>query len=76
MDRFGEVLEREPPRAKIRVPRAAVAKTLAAILAEHMIVDVAVEDPPLEEVIASLYASVDDAQAARERSAEKNPVSQ
>ncbi len=76
MDRFGEVLEREPPRAKIRVPRAAVAKTLAAILAEHMIVDVAVEDPPLEEVIASLYASVDDAQAAREAQPEKSSVSQ
>ncbi len=76
MDRFGDVLEREPPRAKIRVPRAAVAKTLAAILAEHMIEDVAVEDPPLEEVIADLYASVDDAQAARERPPAEDPVSQ
>lgn len=75
MDRFGEVLEREPPRAKIRVPRAAVAKTLAAILAEHMIVDVAVEDPPLEEVIANLYASVDDAQAKRDKSPASSPVS-
>ena len=44
MDRFGEVLEREPPRAKIRVPRADVAKTLAAILNEHTIEDVVVED--------------------------------
>jgi len=76
MDRFGEVLEREPPRAKIRVPRADVAKTLAAILDEHMIVDVAVEDPPLEEVIASLYASVDSAQAEKDRSPEDSPVSQ
>jgi len=75
MDRFGEVLEREPPRAKIRVPRAAVAKTLAAILAEHMIVDVAVEDPPLEEVIANLYARVDDAQAERDRLPVSKPVS-
>lgn len=75
MDRFGEVLEREPPRAKIRVGRADVARTLAAILAEHMIVDVAVEDPPLEEVIANLYASVDDAQAARDRLPENRPVS-
>ncbi|MDP6553828.1 MAG: ABC transporter ATP-binding protein [Pirellulaceae bacterium] len=76
MDRFGEVLQREPPRAKIRVPRTEVAKTLAAILDEHMIVDVAVEDPPLEEVIASLYARVDDAQAEKDRSPENSPVSQ
>ena len=76
MDRFGEVLQREPPRAKIRVPRTEVAKTLAAILDEHMIVDVAVEDPPLEEVIESLYARVDDAQAERGRSPENSPVSQ
>ena len=75
MDRFGEVLEREPPRAKIRVPRADVAKTLAAILNEHMIEDVVVEDPPLEEVIASLYASVDDAQGEKDRSPENSPVS-
>jgi ABC-2 type transport system ATP-binding protein len=74
MDRFGEVLEREPPRAKIRVPRADVAKTLAAILNEHAIEDVVVEDPPLEEVIASLYASVDEARA-EDRSAENSPVS-
>ena len=74
MDRFGEVLEREPPRAKIRVPRADVAKTLAAILNEHTIEDVVVEDPPLEEVIASLYASVDEARA-EDRSAENSPVS-
>jgi len=76
MDRFGEVLEREPPRAKIRVPRADVAKTLAAILNQHVIEDVVVEDPPLEEVIASLYASVDDAQEERDRSPENSPVSQ
>jgi ABC-2 type transport system ATP-binding protein len=76
MDRFGEVLEREPPRAKIRVPRADVAKTLAAILNEHIIEDVVVEDPPLEEVIASLYASVDEAQAKQDRSPENSPVSQ
>jgi ABC-2 type transport system ATP-binding protein len=74
MDRFGEVLEREPPRAKIRVSRADVAKTLAAILNEHAIEDVVVEDPPLEEVIASLYASVDEARA-EDRSAENSPVS-
>jgi ABC-type uncharacterized transport system ATPase subunit len=38
-----------------------VAKTLAAILAGHAIEDVAVEDPPLEEVIAELFAKTQSA---------------
>ncbi len=58
LDRFGEVLERQPPRAKLRLERAAVPRTLAAILAQHTIEDVVVEDPPLEEVIAGLFSRV------------------
>jgi ABC-2 type transport system ATP-binding protein len=54
--RFGEVLEIQPPRVKLRIDRSAVAGTLAAILAQHTIEDVAVEDPPLEEVIADLFS--------------------
>ena len=56
LDRFGRVLEIRPPRAKLRIERAAVTRTLAAILAQHSVEDVAVEDPPLEEVIAQVFA--------------------
>ena len=41
------------------IDRAAVARTLAAILAQHAVEDVSVEDPPLEEVIAQMFARVD-----------------
>jgi len=58
---YGAVLSEEPPRAKIRVERAAVAETLARILQQHPIEDVSVEDPPLEEVIADMFSQVDEA---------------
>lgn len=57
LDRFGEVLSREPPRAKLRVQRGVVAEVLPRILAAHEVQDVSVEDPPLEQVIAEVYAT-------------------
>jgi ABC-2 type transport system ATP-binding protein len=59
-ERFGEVLEIQPPRVKLRIQRSAVPAVLAAILAQHAIEDVAVEDPPLEEVIAALFRQVNE----------------
>jgi ABC-2 type transport system ATP-binding protein len=56
LSRYGAVLERMPPKVKLRVPRASVAKVLALVLAEHTLEDVGVEDPPLEEVIADAFA--------------------
>jgi ABC-2 type transport system ATP-binding protein len=56
--RWGEVIEAHPPRAKIRVERSKVAETLSAILSRHAIADVAVEEPPLEEVIAQVFSRV------------------
>ena len=39
----------EPPKVRLRIERRQVPTMLAAILDQHAIVDVAVEDPPLEE---------------------------
>ena len=61
LEQFGTLVERTPPRVRLRVERQQVAKTLAAILAGHAIEDVAVEDPPLEEVIAELFAKTQSA---------------
>ena len=36
--------------------RNGIATALAAILAQHTVEDVSVEDPPLEEVIAEMFA--------------------
>lgn len=58
---LGEVLEAQPPRLKLKIARAAVPRVLAQVLDSHPIEDVAVEDPPLEEVIASLFSEAAEA---------------
>ncbi len=63
LPQWGEVVEAQPPKAKLRVERAKVAETLSAILARHAIADVAVEELPLEEVIAKVFAQVADERA-------------
>ena len=55
LDRYGEVLASEPPQIKLRVERSVVPEVLSNILANHSVVDVSVEDPPLEEVIAEMF---------------------
>jgi len=54
--RYGEVLEVTEPKARLRVDRTAIAGVLSSVLANHTIEDVSVEDPPLEEVIAEMFA--------------------
>lgn len=60
LSRYGEVIEIQVPRAKLRVARVEVAKMLASVLDKCDVEDVSVEDPPLEEVIAELFTQVDD----------------
>jgi ABC-2 type transport system ATP-binding protein len=52
---FGDVLEVSPPRARLEVDRNQIASVLSTVLANYAIQDVTVEDPPLEDVIASLF---------------------
>jgi ABC-2 type transport system ATP-binding protein len=54
--RYGEMLTAEPPRIKLRVDRTVVPEVLSNILANHAVVDVNVEDPPIEQVIAEMFA--------------------
>lgn len=69
LDRYGEVLEREAPRAKIRVPRREVAEVMGSILRNHTIDDVTVEELPLEEVIAEMFSLVQKENGATSESA-------
>jgi len=58
LDRFGQLVEWQPPRAKLRIERAEIPRALATLLAQYTIEDVVVEDPPLDEVIADAFAKV------------------
>jgi ABC-2 type transport system ATP-binding protein len=72
LSKYGTVLEVAPPRARLQVDRGQIAAVLSTVLANHAIQDVSVEDPPLEDVIASLFTMTElhappggDADAAR-----------
>jgi ABC-2 type transport system ATP-binding protein len=56
LERYGELIASEPPSIKLRVDRGVVPEVLANILANHAVVDVSVEDPPLEDVIAEMFS--------------------
>ena len=57
LDQFGTVVERQPPRAKLEVPRHQIPEILAGLLAKYSIEDVVVQERPLEEVIAELFTN-------------------
>jgi ABC-2 type transport system ATP-binding protein len=66
LSRFGEVVESRPPKVKLRVDRPRVAEVLAAVLNEHVVSDVSVEDPPLEDVIAEMFTQAQEPAATAE----------
>ena len=55
LERFGEVTARNGPVADLRVDRARIADALAVILDKYSVIDVSVQDPPLESVIARVF---------------------
>jgi ABC-2 type transport system ATP-binding protein len=58
LSRYGEVVDENFPKVKLRVPRQKVTEVLGRILPSHPIEDVTVEDPPLEAVIAEVFSQV------------------
>ena len=57
LDEFGNVFDIAPPRAKVEVPRNKIPEVLTSLLSRFDIEDVAVQDRPLEEVIAEMFTS-------------------
>ena len=68
LDRIAPVEKLQPPKVIFRVPRLEVPQILSRTLNERQVVDVVVEDPPLEEIIAEVFsiASARSADQARE----------
>jgi ABC-2 type transport system ATP-binding protein len=58
LERFGEIVDIALPRVTLKCGRQQVSQVLAAILDQYQVEDIAVEDPPLEEVIAQLFHRV------------------
>lgn len=57
---LGVVLACEPPKARLRISRNKVTQTLSTLLSQGGVEDVGVEDAPLDEVIADMFAQVHD----------------
>jgi ABC-2 type transport system ATP-binding protein len=53
---YGEVESCEDGRYTLRVPKARTARVTERLLAELPVIDLLVEDPPIEEVIARVFA--------------------
>jgi ABC-2 type transport system ATP-binding protein len=58
LERFGELVQVDLPRVTLKCGKQQVSQILAAILNQYPVEDIAVEDPPLEEVIAQLFHRV------------------
>jgi ABC-2 type transport system ATP-binding protein len=55
LDRYGEITERAGPVVGLKVDRARVTEVLAAILDKYKVVDMSVQDPPLDQMIARVF---------------------
>ena len=53
---YGEVVESDVGRVKLRVARADTARVTAQLLADRDVTDLTVEDPPIEDVIELVFA--------------------
>lgn len=53
--RYGEVTRCEGPVADLKVERSRVAEVLGAILDRYTVLDVSVQDPPLDQMIAQVF---------------------
>jgi ABC-2 type transport system ATP-binding protein len=56
LDAYGDVLERDGDRAKLRVPKADTPRIAARLLSEQQVADLTIEDPPIEDVIELVFA--------------------
>src|SRR5262245_49850189 len=55
LERYGEVTERQGPVVDLKVDRDRMADVLAAILDQYTVIDISVQDPPLDQVIARVF---------------------
>ncbi len=53
---YGDVISREDAHVTLRVPKAETARVTERLLADLPVIDLLVEDPPIEEVIERVFA--------------------
>jgi ABC-2 type transport system ATP-binding protein len=56
LSRYGEVIHRDGDWVTLRVPKAETSSVTAQLLAQEQVLDLNVEDPPIEDVIELVFA--------------------
>jgi len=56
LDAYGEVLEQDGDRVKLRVEKTEAPRVAARLLSEHQVADLTIEEPPIEDVIELVFA--------------------
>jgi ABC-2 type transport system ATP-binding protein len=56
LDDYGEVVHRDGDRATLRVPKTETSRVAARLLSEHEVLDLTIEEPPIEDVIEMVFA--------------------
>jgi len=56
LDAYGEVLETDGDRVKLRVEKTEAPRVAARILSEQQVADLTIEEPPIEDVIELVFA--------------------
>ena len=56
LESFGEVIEQDGYRAKLRVPKADAPRIAERLLREQHVSDLTIEEPPIEDVIEIVFA--------------------
>jgi viologen exporter family transport system ATP-binding protein len=53
---YGEVIQRDADKVTLRVPKVEASRVTARLLGEHVVTDLTIEDPPIEDVIERVFA--------------------
>jgi ABC-2 type transport system ATP-binding protein len=56
LDAYGEVLQRDGDKVTLRVPKTDASRVTARLLGDHVVTDLTIEDPPIEDVIERVFA--------------------
>jgi ABC-2 type transport system ATP-binding protein len=56
LERYGEIVGRDGDRVTLRVPKAETSRVAAQLLSEQEVLDLTIEDPPIEDVIELVFA--------------------
>jgi ABC-2 type transport system ATP-binding protein len=56
LDGYGDVIHRDGDQVTLRVPKAETSRVAARLLSEQQVLDLTIEEPPIEDVIELVFA--------------------